>query len=154
MSLIGLDQNKSEKIAAKLNVLLSDLEIYYQNLRGFHWNVKGNKFFVLHDKFEELYDEAAGDIDEVAERVLTLGFQPLHSYADFIDNARLKAVKNVSDGDETCKHVLSNLTALIELEREILELADDASDEGTQALVGDLIAKQEKTVWMFNAWLS
>jgi len=41
MNRIGLDVNKSEKIAEKLNELLANYSVFYQNTRGFHWNVKG-----------------------------------------------------------------------------------------------------------------
>ena len=65
-------------IINKLNQLLSDYHIYYQNLRGFHWNIKGRDFFELHVKFEELYTDTAVKIDEVAERILTLGTPMFH----------------------------------------------------------------------------
>ena len=45
---IGLDLNKSEKLAEKLNTLLANYSIFYQNSRGYHWNIKGEKFFELH----------------------------------------------------------------------------------------------------------
>ncbi|MCZ2337827.1 MAG: DNA starvation/stationary phase protection protein, partial [Chitinophagales bacterium] len=78
MNLIGLDDEKAGKLAAQLNELLADYMIFYQNTRGLHWNIKGDKFFELHVKFEELYNNIFLKIDEVAERVLTLGYTPLH----------------------------------------------------------------------------
>ncbi|MEN8811185.1 MAG: ferritin-like domain-containing protein, partial [Flavobacteriales bacterium] len=71
MNRIGLDKDKSEKIAGKLNELLANYSIFYQNTRGYHWNIKGEKFFELHLKFEELYNDLVLKIDEVAERILT-----------------------------------------------------------------------------------
>lgn len=70
---IGLNAEQSKKEIELLNSLLANFQIYYQNLRGFHWNVKGNRFFVLHAKFEELYNDAIEKVDELAERILTLG---------------------------------------------------------------------------------
>ncbi|RYE20650.1 MAG: DNA starvation/stationary phase protection protein, partial [Sphingobacteriales bacterium] len=94
---IGIDENKSRELADKLNLLLSDLQLFYINARGFHWNIKGNKFFELHLKFEELYTDALTKIDEVAERILTLGHKPLHSFSDYLKNASIKEITNVSD---------------------------------------------------------
>ena len=54
------------------------------NARGMHWNMKGEKFFELHLKFEERYKDLVLKGDEVAERVLTLGYRPMHAYSDYI----------------------------------------------------------------------
>ena len=77
-TMIGLDVNQSKNLAKDLNALLSEFQIFYINTRGFHWNIKGDKFFELHLKFEELYTNAQLKIDEIAERILTLGHIPLH----------------------------------------------------------------------------
>jgi starvation-inducible DNA-binding protein len=150
---IGLDKKKSEKLAQQLNVLLANYQVYYQNLRGFHWNIKGPKFFELHLKFEELYNDAQIKIDEVAERILTLGHTPLHSFSDYVKNAKVKEAKNITDPNKSMNTIVSNLSALLELERVILDLSSDANDEGTNSLMSDYITQQEKTIWMLNAWL-
>lgn len=74
LNAIGLDKNAAKELAIKLNELLANYSIFYQNTRGFHWNIKGQKFFELHLKFEELYNDLLLKIDEVAERILTLGY--------------------------------------------------------------------------------
>lgn len=153
-NLIGLDSQKSQKVAELLNALLANYQIYYQNLRGFHWNVKGNRFFVLHSKFEELYNDAIEKVDELAERILTLGETPLHSYAAYAKVASLKAVENVSEGDQCLKYVLEDLSVLIGQERDIIRVAAEAGDDGTQDLLNPYISQQEKLVWMINAYLS
>lgn len=153
-NLIGLDLEKSQKITGFLNELLANYQIYYQNLRGFHWNVKGKSFFVLHAKFEELYNDSMQKVDEIAERVLTLGGVPLHSYAAYAKVASLKAVENVSEGDQCLKHVLENLSELIKQEREILVFAESFDDEGTQDLLTSYISQQEKLVWMLGSYLN
>lgn len=154
IDVIGLDVEKSQKVAEGLNQLLANFQIYYQNLRGFHWNIRGNRFFVLHAKFEELYNDAVEKVDELAERILTLGHTPLHSYAAYAKVASLKAVENVSDGDECLKAVLENLAVLIKQEREIIALAEQAGDDGTQDLLTPYISQQEKLVWMLCAYLN
>jgi starvation-inducible DNA-binding protein len=83
LNAIGLDSEKVENLAEKLNLLLANYSIFYQNTRGYHWNIKGEKFFELHLKFEELYNDLLLKIDEVAERILTLGHSPLHNFSDY-----------------------------------------------------------------------
>ncbi|MBS4059574.1 MAG: Dps family protein [Bacteroidales bacterium] len=153
MTSIGLDVEKSMKLAAKLNNLLSDFSIFYMNVRGFHWNIKGEKFFELHLKFEEIYNDLQIKIDEIAERILTLGHTPAHAYSTYHETSQIKEVKNVSGGREAVEHLVDGIQKLIILERELLELSGDANDEGTNALMSDYIREQEKTVWMLNAWL-
>jgi starvation-inducible DNA-binding protein len=151
---IGLDQKASSELSEKLNELLADYQLFYMNARGFHWNIKGHKFFELHLKFEELYTDSLIKIDEIAERILTLGFTPLHTYADYSSLSKIKAAKNVSNGTEAIKEILKGYEVLLPLERELLEMSGDSNDEGTNALMSDYIREQEKLVWMYSAFLN
>lgn len=151
---IGLDSKKSKEVAENLNNLLSDFQLFYMNLRGFHWNIKGEKFFELHLKFEELYNDAQLKIDEIAERVLTLGFTPIHTYSDYIKKSQIKEASDISDGKIALKSIIETLTSIIISEREILNMANDANDEGTNALMSDYIREQEKLMWMLKSYLN
>lgn len=150
---IGLDAAKAKALAEKLNILLADYQVFYINARGFHWNITGEKFFELHAKFEELYNNLLLKVDEVAERILTLGYTPLHTFSDYLQTAVVKEAKNISDGKEAMQKVLDSFTVVIGLQREILEAAAEAGDEGTNALMSDYIREQEKLVWMYSAYL-
>lgn len=152
-SKIGLDNVRSRELAEKLNLLLANYQVFYINARGLHWNITGEKFFELHAKFEELYNDLLIKVDEVAERILTLGYTPLHSFSDYINTATIKESKNVSDGKRGMQNVLDSFSNLISLEREILELSGETNDEGTNALMSDYIREQEKLVWMYSAYL-
>ncbi len=152
-SQIGLDQAKSKKLAGKLDLLLANFQLMYINTRGFHWNIKGEKFFELHLKFEELYTDLQIKIDEVAERILTLGYTPSHSYTDYLKMAAIKEKKNISDGKIAVQSVLESFAILLKIERELLSLSADADDEGTNALMSDYIRQQEKLVWMYSSFM-
>lgn len=150
---IGLDSAKSKNIADKLSILLANYQVYYINLRGFHWNIKGDKFFELHIKFEELYNDVIEKIDEIAERIVTLGETPLHSYTDFLKHSEVKEHKNVTDGMKCVHHIVDDFQVLLLKQREILDLSADANDEGTNSMMSDYIREQEKLVWMYNSYL-
>ncbi|MBP8791880.1 MAG: DNA starvation/stationary phase protection protein [Lutibacter sp.] len=150
---IGLDVEKSKVLAEKLNELLADYSVFYQNVRGFHWNIKGNKFFELHDKFQELYEDLFVKIDEVAERIRTLGHIPNHKFSKYLKDADVKESTEVADGVSDVKDMLESLKIIITLQRELLDLSADAEDEGTNALMSDYIREQEKLVWMYSAYL-
>jgi len=150
---LGLDQDYKIAISTKLNTLLADYQIHYMNLRGMHWNVKGSNFFLLHEKFEELYTEANETIDEIAERILTLEQQPLHTFEDYLENKTIRSIKEVTDGATGISLIIDNLNELLIQEREIIALSSDNDDEGTAALVSDLISGQEKLIWMLKSCL-
>lgn len=150
---IGFSKEQCEQMEEKLNSLLAHFALYYQNLRALHWNIKGAHFFQLHEKFEELYTRAAEEIDEIAERILTIGGQPLHTLEDFIAVSKIKSAKNISNDKESVEVVAQNLSTLLVLERQILELANDHSDDGSADLVTGLIHAQEKDHWMMRAFL-
>ncbi|MBK6634267.1 MAG: DNA starvation/stationary phase protection protein [Chitinophagaceae bacterium] len=149
----GLDKAKSEKLAKKLNVLLANYSLFYQNMRGFHWNIKGDKFFELHVKFEELHNDLFLKVDEVAERILTLGAVPEHNYSQYNKMSAITESAKVTDGTRAVEQILSSFKTVISLQREILDLAADAGDEGTNALMSDYIRLQEKQVWMYSSFL-
>ncbi|WP_192457151.1 Dps family protein [Musicola keenii] len=150
---IGLDVQLSEKISGKLNKLLANYQILYMNVRGYHWNISGAAFFELHAKFEEIYNDLLLKIDELAERILALGGQPLHAYSDYLKVADIKEDVNVTDGKSTLEGLLAGYAALLQQQREILPLAAEAGDEGTASLMTDYIQEQEKQIWMYNAYL-
>ena len=150
---IGLQSDHSLQLADELNILLADYSVFYMNVRGFHWNIKGDKFFELHAKFEELYNDLLIKVDEVAERVLTLGATPLHTYDAYLKVSEVGAVDNVSNGQAAVQNILGAFTHLLKRQRAILALSDEAGDEGTNALMSDYIREQEKLSWMYRAYL-
>jgi starvation-inducible DNA-binding protein len=150
---IGLEAENTKSLADHLNDLLANYQIFYMNVRGLHWNIRGEKFFELHVKFEELYTDALTKVDEIAERILTLGFTPAHSYSDYIKSSSIKEITDISDGTKAVEAVLSGFKTLLLKERNLLKLANDADDEGTSALMSDYIREQEKSVWMYSSFL-
>lgn len=152
-TVLGLDKEKSIELAKELNVLLANFQVYYQNVRGLHWNIKGKSFFELHVKFEELYTDTQLKVDLIAERILTLQGTPLHTFEDYIKLSTVSVGKNISNDEKAVILVVNSLSELLKIERTILELSDEANDEGTNSMMSDFIAEQEKTLWMMNAWL-
>lgn len=154
LNAIGLDTAKAKQLAEKLNELLANYSIFYQNVRGYHWNIKGEKFFELHVKFEELYNDLVMKIDEVAERILTLGHSPNHRYSLYNSTSKIVESTEVSDGKKAVENILNSFKTIIMIQRELLALSGEVGDEGTNALMSDYIRAQEKLVWMYSAYLN
>ena len=151
---IGLDIETTKELGKGMNELLANYQVYKQNLQGLHWNIRGKSFFELHLKFEELYTDANDKIDMIAERVLTLGEVPLHNFNAYSKIASMPEGNNVTSDVEAVQLVVQSITQLLLLERNLLNLSDEGEDEGTNSLMSDLISEQEKTMWMFKAWLN
>ena len=136
----------------RLNDLLSTYQVHYQNLRSLHWNIQGAHFFELHAKYEQLYNRVQVIIDELAERILTLGSLPLSNLKDYLKNSVIKENELIQDGERGINYILSAQKELLIVERELLKLSEDLEDEGTNAFLSDLIREKEKLNWMLSAW--
>ncbi|WP_300440057.1 Dps family protein [Christiangramia sp.] len=152
MNYLGLDSNKTKKTVEELNILLADYHLYYQKLRNFHWNVIGKNFFDLHEKFEELYDDAKLKVDEIAERILTLRYQPTSNLSDYLEDSNLEESPSDISDSKMIELLLKDHGLLLKQMRKVVEVADAGGDEGTIDLIGAYIRELEKTSWMLDAW--
>lgn len=152
MNYLNLDKSKTSNTAKELNILLADYHIYYQKLRNFHWNVVGDNFFDLHNKFEEMYEDAKIKIDEIAERILTLRYQPTSNFSDYLKMSSLKEASEKTKDIDMVKKLLEDHGKLLTQMRKVVETADKAEDEGTIDLIGGYIGDLEKVSWMLDAW--
>ncbi|WP_026838059.1 Dps family protein [Gillisia sp. JM1] len=152
MNYLGLDDKKTAKTVEELNILLADYHLYYQKLRNFHWNVIGKNFFDLHEKFEELYEDAKLKVDEIAERILTLRYQPVSNLSDYLKSSDVKESKSDLSDSQMIKTLLEDHGTILKQLRKVADLADKGGDEGTIDLIGGYIGELEKTSWMLDAW--
>jgi starvation-inducible DNA-binding protein len=152
-SRIGLEQGIQEKLVPHLQQLLANYHLFYMNTRGFHWNIRGRKFFELHVKFEELYNNLQLKIDEIAERILTLGKVPVHSFSDYIEMSEITEIKDITSGDDCVNAILESFKTVLVMQREVALMAQEAGDEGTNSQMSDYIREQEKMVWMYSSFL-
>lgn len=152
MNYLGLTLEQVAPTGKALNQLLASYQIYYQNLRNFHWNVSGHDFFDLHEQFEELYEDARAEIDEIAERILTLRMRPLSTLPAYIEHSEAEQFDKVLDEEAMVGKILENHRDLITVMRRSIKEADKISDEGTIDLIGGILSSFEKKSWMLDAW--
>jgi len=152
---ISLNEKEVKPVVDHLNELLANYHIHYQKIRGCHWNIKGPSFFTLHAKFEEMYTVAVQTIDDLAERILTLGKPPYSTFADYIAISTIKEVNTIGQTDTyLVKALIEDMAILIEKEREILEISADAGDDGTNDLVNSFMQYKEKNTWMLRSFVN
>ena len=154
-SKIAFKGEKMMDLLEHLNLLLASYQIHYQKVRGCHWNVKGRNFFTLHMKFEELYLNAQTAIDDIAERLLTLGKSPLSTLQDYLAQSEIKEINTEGlSEEELVGSILHDFGYLMQIERDIVTNASEfAGDEGTADMMIGFLRFQEKTSWMLNSWI-
>ncbi|MFW6226743.1 MAG: Dps family protein [Bacteroidota bacterium] len=151
---LGYSDIETANIVKKLNILLANYHIHYQKLRNFHWNVKGPEFFELHEKFEEQYETAKANIDEIAERIRVFGKAPMSTLAEYLSVAEINEVDTNLTAIEMVREVLDDYQLLLSFMKDVLEVADQAGDAGTDDMINSFIKPIEKSHWMFMAWLN
>lgn len=149
-------KNKStiEKLVVKLNDLLAAYQVAYFNTRASHWMIKGENFFELHKVFEIAYNDATEKIDEIAERILTLGGTPVLFASEMIRSSKISEKKVTGDQTACVKGMIDDLTALTVIENEVVKIADDLSDVVTADVITKYIGEQQKTNWMLYQFLN
>lgn len=152
MNYLGLDTKQLKDVAKHLNKLLASYNIYYQNLRSFHWFVQGRSFFDLHKLFEGFYNEAQVEIDDIAERILTIGHKPDGSLYKYLDKTGIEESKDLLSDAEMARHIVHNQSELIKAMREVIKMASNVDDEGTVDVISGMLSKMEKNAWLLYTW--
>ena len=148
-----LSINTRSEMAHELSKLLASNYTLYLKTQNFHWNVKGPFFQSLHTMFETQYNELAMANDDIAERILALGFPAPATYKEFAElsfikepEANLKAVNMVAE-------LVEGHQIMIKAIREIIGKAGDQNDEATNDLLSPRLNAHEKTLWMLRTFL-
>ena len=149
---LNLNEARVANVVTALQNLLADFQVYYTNLRGFHWEIKGRGFFVLHEKFESMYDDTATKVDEIAERILTLGGTPENKFSGYLKVARIPEVSGVTSSQLAVDNILNTYKHFIAEERKLIDLANEANDAVTADMLTGYLKEQEKMIWMLVAF--
>lgn len=150
---IGISENDRNDIAEGLKRLLADSYTLYLQTHNFHWNVMGPQFRELHLMFEEHYTELATAVDEIAERIRTLGVAAPGTYKAFAQLSSIEEVDGVPEATEMVRLLTHGHEQVVKTCRSALKVAQEADDESSAALVSDRMRVHEKTAWMLRAML-
>lgn len=148
---IGINKEHREAVAGGLKHLLADSYTLYLQTHNFHWNVTGPKFRELHLMFEEHYTELATAVDEIAERIRTLGVHAPGTYKTFAELSSIKEVEGVPAAEEMIDILTRGHETVVQTCRKVLKTAQEADDESSVALISDRMRIHEKTAWMLRA---
>lgn len=151
---IGIPEKQRKQIAKGLSLLLADSYTLYLKTHNFHWNVTGPMFNTLHLMFEQQYTELHMAVDEIAERIRSLGEFAPGSYMEF---GKLTAIKESSghvSAQEMMEQLLLGHETVAKTARSIFPAAEKGNDEASLDLLTSRIQLHEKTAWMLRSMLS
>jgi starvation-inducible DNA-binding protein len=142
-----------EKLLEIVNKQVADWTVLYMKLHNYHWYVKGQQFFVLHEKFEELYNEAAGYIDDLAERMLSLNGKPVGTLKECLEISSIKEAEGNESDVQMVESIYQDFNSMLEDLAKGMELAEEVNDEATGDMLLGIHQSLEKHIWMLKSFL-
>ncbi|CAM3446310.1 Dps family protein [Marinicrinis lubricantis] len=135
-----------------LNKQVANFSVLYVKLHHFHWYVKGTNFFTLHEMFEKYYNEATQSLDDIAERVLTLGGRPLSTMAQYVQESSIKEAAGNESAEQMVTILIDDFSTVVQELRQGIEIAEEHKDEVTGDLLIGIQSKLEKHIWMLKSF--
>ena len=150
---IGIPERDRKKIAEGLSRLLADTYGLYLKTHSFHWNVEGPMFNTLHLMFMDQYTELWNALDEIAERIRSLGYPAPGTYRDFARLSKIEDTEGVPEAMEMVRLLVRGHEAVARTARDVFKAADKGGDESTADLLTQRLQIHEKTAWMLRSLL-
>jgi starvation-inducible DNA-binding protein len=149
-SRLGYTKMETAEIVDALNKLLANYNVHYQKLRNYHWNVKGPDFFDIHEKFETQYNFAREAIDQIAERIRVFGQVPISTMKGYLETSEIKESGTDLTGVQMMKQILKDFEILLEHMFNVIDIALENGDSGTEDMIKSFVKHTEKSHWMYT----
>lgn len=150
---VGIDQRYSIQIAGDLSNFLADTYSLYLKTQNFHWNVKGLLFYSLHTMFEKNYEKLNEAIDEIAERITSLGFYAKATFDSYNKMTQIKGENQYIPAREMVHILTKDHENVIRMGRKISKHAGIARDSVTLDMIVRQLTMHEKMAWMLRSSL-
>ena len=144
---------EKNKVIESLNKQLANHIVLWGKLHNFHWYVKGAHFFSLHTKFEELYESTSVIVDDIAERILAIGGQPIGKLKEALEESSLDEADYGLDDKTMVGQLTEDYEVVIAELRNGEKEAEAAGDDSTADMYIAYIQEIEKNNWMLQAYL-
>lgn len=151
---IGITDKNRQAVAAALNQLLADEHILYNKTRTYHWSVEGPSFMEFHKLYEAQYTQLAEMIDDIAERIRTIGHFAEGRLKEILKLASLDEPAPPTEQTAQITNLESDHEILINKLRKLIGDFDEKyKDIGSSDFVTGLLKEHEKMAWMLRSYL-
>ncbi|MEM7020478.1 MAG: DNA starvation/stationary phase protection protein [Pseudomonadota bacterium] len=144
---------KNEVLIEKLSVLLATSYTLYLKTHNYHWNVTGPMFTTLHTLFETQYTELAMAVDEIAERIRTLGARAPGSYTEYAALSVVQEDTSSPKATDMINVLVADQQAVAKAALAVTKAAEETDDVATADLGTRRIDIHEKNAWMLRSHL-
>jgi len=142
-----------QDVVKELNQQVANWTVAFTKLHNFHWYVKDPNFFSLHEKFEELYNEASQYIDDLAERILAIGGNPVGTLKESLDISIVEEAGKNYTAEQMVEEFSKNLTNISKQLETAIEVAGDAKDDVSEDMFIGMQTSVDKHNWMLKSYL-
>ena len=118
---IGLKKEDIKAISENLSKLLANEYFLYLKTLNIHWNVTGSNFFGFHKLLEDQYNWLKDNIDEIAERIRTLGVLAPANYKKYSQDSIISEGDNTDDFEGMLEDLCQGHEKMIGLLRHAIE---------------------------------
>ena len=144
----------SDELTQSLERLLADTYTLYLKTHNYHWNVTGPMFTTLHTLFETQYNDLALAVDEIAERIRSLGARAPGTYAQFARLSTVADEEDLPEAMEMVKRLAEAHATVAATAADVAHAADSAGDLASADLATRRIDVSEKAAWMLRSILA
>ncbi len=138
-------------MSQELKLVLADSYALFLKTQNYHWNVTGPNFKSLHELFELQYDDLFAAIDEIAERIRTLGDKAPGSFSKYAEITSIKEGDENKPADQMVTELVEDQALIIKTLNKALKISQGNDDEVTIGMIIDRIAIHEKNAWMLRS---
>jgi starvation-inducible DNA-binding protein len=149
----GISIEDRAKIVESLSTVLADAYMLYLKTHNFHWNVTGPMFSTLHVMFEEQYTEQWNALDDIAERIRSLGHFAPATYKRYAELSSITEEPDVLSAKEMIRQLVDGNETLIRTLRAGVRIADELDDYPTADMLTTRMEVHEKNAWMLRSFL-
>ena len=151
---IGISEKNRQAVALALNQLLADEHILYNKTRNYHWSIEGPSFMEFHKLYEAQYTALAETIDQIAERIRTIGHFAEGRLKEIIKLATLEEPAAPTNQAKQIENLeTDHETMIIKLRKLIKDFDEKYKDIGSSDFVTGLLKEHEKMAWMLRSYL-
>ncbi|GIP34058.1 DNA starvation/stationary phase protection protein [Paenibacillus sp. J2TS4] len=140
-------------VTTVLNQQVANWSVMYMKLHNYHWYITGGHFFTLHEKLEELYTEAGQHLDDLAERLLSLGKGPVATMKECLEMSSIQEATGKESPTDMIRTVSKDFETIINEMQEGIKTAEEEEDEPTGDMLIAIQGSLQKHKWMLDAFL-
>ena len=148
-----MSKQTKNAVVDPLATLLASSYTLYLKTHNYHWNVTGPMFTTLHTLFMTQYTELALAVDEVAERIRTLGAYAPGSYTAFMKLSKVKEENGHPNAKAMIKQLVADQAAIIETAKAVIKAAEKDGDQVSADLATRRMDVHAKNAWMLRSHL-